>query len=42
MREQVAAENSKQKNKVREMKENLDRDGVNYLENEAEMGRQEG
>jgi hypothetical protein len=24
------------------MKENLDRDGVNYLENEAEMGRQEG
>jgi len=39
MREQVEVENAKQKASVAQMKQKLDRDGVNYLENENEMGR---
>jgi len=42
MREQVEAENAKQKAHVAQMKQKLDREGVNYLEDESEMGRKEG
>lgn len=37
----LADENSKQKSKVKELKEKYDREGVEFVEDEAQMGRQE-
>lgn len=39
MNKNIKAENDKQRVKMKKLKEKYDRDGVNYIEDETEIGR---
>ncbi len=39
MNKNIKAENDKQRAKMKKLKEKYDRDGVNYIEDESQIGR---